>query len=114
MDQEKGVASVLVLVVRILITFETKSSNLEFKRKWRRRRRKRRGKKSYRSSHRSCRHRRSPSKRRNRPPSTSRKSRLPDVGIQSSSMTPVNPLEPVSNASTDISAKKRRSSVGVI
>ncbi|VDO02895.1 unnamed protein product, partial [Rodentolepis nana] len=72
------------------------------------------GKKSYRSSHHSSRHPRSPTPRRNRPPSTSRKSRLPDVGIQSSSMTPVNPLEPVSNAFTDVWAKQRRSSVGVI
>ncbi|VDO13754.1 unnamed protein product [Rodentolepis nana] len=28
-------------------------------------------------------------------------------------MTPVNPLEPVSNASTDVSTKQHRSSVGV-
>ncbi|VDO16380.1 unnamed protein product [Rodentolepis nana] len=71
------------------------------------------GKKSYRSSHRSRRHRRSPTPRRNRLPSTSRRSHLPEVGIYSSSTSPVNPLEPVSNASTDVSAKQRRSLVGV-
>ncbi|VDO01928.1 unnamed protein product [Rodentolepis nana] len=71
------------------------------------------GKKFYRSSHRSRRHRRSPTPRRNRLPSTSRRSHLLEVGIDSSSTTPFNPLEPVSNASTDVSAKQRRSLVGV-
>ncbi|VDO11740.1 unnamed protein product [Rodentolepis nana] len=63
------------------------------------------GKKSYRSSHRSSRHRRSPAPRRNRSPSTSQRSDLPEVGIHSSSTTPVNPLEPDSTASADISVK---------
>ncbi|VDO12344.1 unnamed protein product [Rodentolepis nana] len=67
------------------------------------------GKKSYRSSHRSRRHRPSPTPRRNRSPSTSRRSPLPEVGIRSFSTKSVNPLEPVSNASTDVSAKQHRS-----
>ncbi|VDO09881.1 unnamed protein product [Rodentolepis nana] len=71
------------------------------------------GKKSYRSSHRSRRHPRPPTQSRNQSPSTSQRSHLPDVGIYSSSTSSINPLESVSNASTDVSAKQRRSLFGV-
>ncbi|VDO15401.1 unnamed protein product [Rodentolepis nana] len=70
-------------------------------------------KKSYRSSHLSRRHPRSPTPRWNQSPSTSRRSHLSEVGIYLSLTTPVNPLEPVSNASTDVGAKQCRSLVGV-
>nr|CUU00229.1 hypothetical transcript [Hymenolepis microstoma] len=70
-------------------------------------------KESYRSSHRSSRHRRSPGPRSNRSPSPSRRSDLPEVGINSSSSTSVNPLEAVSAAAADISEKLRRSGDGI-